>query len=60
MTLALETDDENPTGFDSEGIHVGLPQLELLFERLGTDKDDVTAAPKLSSRKHLYVKNQGR
>ena len=39
-------------------IHVGLSQLEKLFEKLGTEEDAVTMAPKLSKFKHLEVKNQ--
>ena len=40
--------------------YVGLQQLEKLFEALGTEKDTVTIAPKLSILKHLRVKNQDR
>ena len=43
---------------DPHEIHVGLSQLEKLFEKLGTDEDAVTMAPKLNKFKHLEVKNQ--
>ena len=49
----LARDKDNP-----QEIHVGLQHLEKLFERLGTEEDTVTMAPKLGVLKHLYVKNQ--
>ena len=51
--LARDNDKDNP-----QKIHVGLQHLEKLFERLGTEEDTVTMAPKLGVLKHLYVKNQ--
>ena len=56
-TIAIEDEGEEPE--DSEGIHVGIPQLEVLFKKLGTEEDTVTIAPKLSLGTHLFVKNQG-
>ena len=49
--VALEPNNEN-----AEDIFVGLPHLEKLCERLGTELDSPTMAPKLSVLSHLRIK----
>ena len=54
--LAYDTDENGVYG----NTYVGKRHLLRLFEKLGTEKDDVTMAKKLSVHSHLNVKNQDR
>ena len=57
---SIAYDDENGIFGTAGPTYVGRSHLEKLFKRLGTEKDDVTMAKKLSEHSHLYVKNQDR
>ena len=55
--VAYDEEFEDP---NNDPINVGLPHFERLFQKFGTELDDVTMNPKVSVHTHLNVKNQDR
>ena len=63
--MTIPSINHNNLAYDNENgvygnTYVGKPHLLRLFEKLGTEKDDVTMAKKVSVHTHLNVKNQDR